>query len=186
MVVVDKENKVKEIEGTENLRTRAEKVTNSIAREELKDQFGADRLKASFAQELRILPDVAARTGEPWERTETLEINGKTLAIRKKYEYRGTEKKGKEALEKITYKVLDVKLDQNPNGTLPLKVVKNDLKVESSEGTILFTGADGHVVSANERIRIKGELNYSGGGSEQNGTLELTFDRNTQLEPAAK
>ena len=41
--------------------------------------IATDRLKAKFEQAIRSLPDVPAKTGEPWERTELLEINGKRI-----------------------------------------------------------------------------------------------------------
>jgi hypothetical protein len=186
VVVLDKETKVKAIEGTEKLREKADKLNDPIAREEFQNEINADRLKARFEQDLRSLPDVPARTGEAWERTEILDINGKTFTIRKKYEYRGTEKKGDKILEKISSKVLEVKYDQDPKGKLPLKVVKSDLKVESSEGTILFDREQGHGVSASERIRIKGQIGYSGAGVEQSAEFNLTFETSTQLQPAAK
>lgn len=186
VVMVDKETKVKAVEGAEKLRQKAEKINDPVAREELLYEFNDDRLKARFEQEIRSLPDVLVRTGEPWERSEILDINGKTLIIRKKYEYRGTEKKGDKLLEKISDKVLEVKYDQDPKGKLPLKVIKSDLKVESSEGTILFDREQGHVVSVNMRIRIKGEIGYSGAGVDQTGDFNLTFDTSTQLQPAVK
>lgn len=186
LVVVDKDTKVKTIEGVEKLREKAEKLNDPIAREDFEHEINADRLKAKFEQELRMLPDAPPKTGETWERAEILDINGKTFTIKKKYEYRGTEKKGDKSLEKIGYKVLEVKYDQNPKGNLPLKVVKNNLKVELSDGTILFDREQGHVVGATERIRIKGEIGYSGAGVEQSGDLNLTYDCDTQLQPAAK
>jgi hypothetical protein len=186
VVLLDKETKVKAIEGVDKLREKVEKVNDAIAREEFQNEINADRLKTRFEQELHSLPDVVVRTAEPWERTEILDINGKTFTIRKKYEYRGTEKKGDKVLDKISSKVLEVKYDQDPKGTLPLKVVKNDLKVESSEGTILFDREQGHLVNATERIRIKGQIGYSGAGVEQSGEFNLTIDTNTQLQFAAK
>ena len=184
--VLDKETKLKAIEGIEELKERAEKLDNPIAREEFESEIRPDRLKTKFEQAIHIFPDVLARTGEPWERTEILEINGRTFTVRKKYEYRGTEKKGDKTLEKIGFKVIDIKYDQDPKGKLPVNVVKSDLKVESSEGTILFDREEGHVVSASDRIRIKGNMTYSGGGVDQAGAFDLNFDANTQLQPAAK
>jgi hypothetical protein len=185
-IVLDKETKVKAIEGIEKLKEKAGKLDNLIAREEFQNEIGIDRLKTKFEQLIHSFPDVVARTGEPWERTEILEINGKTFTVRKKYEYRGTEKKGDKTLEKIGFKVLEVKYDQEPMGKLPVKVVKSDLKVESSEGTILFDHEEGHVVSANDKIRIKGNMTYSGGGMDQAAPLDLNFDANTQLQLATK
>jgi Family of unknown function (DUF6263) len=184
--VLDKETKVKAIEGIEKLKEKAEKLDDPIAREEFQNEIGTDRLKTKFDQSIHNFPAVVARTGEPWERTELLEINGKTFTVRKKYEYRGTEKKGDKPLEKISFKVLEVKYDQDPMGKLPVKVVKSDLKVESSEGTILFDREEGHVVSSSDRIRIKGNMTYSGGGVDQAAPFDLNFDANTQLQPATK
>jgi hypothetical protein len=185
-VVLDAHAKVTAINGTEKLKEKAEKLSDPIVREEIEKEISPDRLKRKFEQALHNLPEIQARTGEPWERTEILEINGKTFTIRKKYEYRGTEKKGDKTLEKITCKILEVKYDQDPTDKLPVKVVKSNLKVESSDGTILFDREDGHVVSVNDKVRIKGEMTYSGGGVEQSGPFDLTFDTNMQLQPAAK
>jgi hypothetical protein len=184
--VLDKETKLKAIEGIEELKEKAEKLDNPIAREEFKSEIGPDRLKMKFEQAIHVFPDVQARTGEPWERTEILEINGRTFTVRKKYEYRGTEKKGDKTLEKIGFKVIDIKYDQDPKGKLPVNVVKSDLKVESSEGTILFDREEGHIVSASDKIRIKGNMTYSGGGVDQAAEFDLNFDANTQLQPVAK
>ena len=185
-VVLDKETKVKAIEGIEKLKEKTEKLDDRIAREEFQNEIGTDRLKTKFEQSIHNFPDALARTGEPWERTEILEINGKTFTVRKKYEYRGTEKKGDKTLEKVTFKVLEVKYDQEAVDKLPVKVVKNKLKVESSEGTILFDREEGHVVSVSDKIRIKGEMTYSGGGVDQAVPLDLNFDTSTQLQPPTK
>jgi hypothetical protein len=185
-VVLDKKTKVQTIEGAEQLKEKAGRLGDRIAREEFQNEIGTDRLKTRFEQSIHNFPDDLARTGEPWERTEILEISGKTFAIRKKYEYRGTEKKGDKTLEKIGFKVLEVKYDQDPMGNLPVKVVKSDLKVESSEGTILFDREEGHVISASDKIRIKGNMTYSGGGVDQAVPFDLSYDVNTQLQPATK
>jgi hypothetical protein len=185
-VVLDGQAKVKAIEGTEQLREKASKLESPVAIEEFQSEIETARLRTKFEQVIHIFPDAPARTGEIWERTETLNINGMTFTIRKKYEYRGTEKKGDKTLEKLTYKALEVKYDQSPKGKLPVTVVKSDLKVESSDGTMLFDREDGHTVSAVDRIRIKGNMTFSAAGVEQNGELDLNYDGNTQLQSAAK
>jgi Family of unknown function (DUF6263) len=185
-VVLDKQLKVMGVEGTEKLKEKAEKLADSIAREEFQHAIGVERLKTKFEQALRILPDIPAHAGESWERTELLEINGKTLTVRKKYEYVGSEKKGEKTLEKISQKVLDVKYDIEAKARLPLKVVKSDLKIQSSEGTILFDREEGHVASASQKIQFKGNMTFSGAGVDQTGEFDLNFDTNTQLQPPAK
>ena len=120
-VVLDDHNKVKAIEGTEKLQEKAEKL-GPPASDLLSKQFDSEKLKKSFEQESQIQPDVLARPGESWERTRTVEIGGgQTLSFRKKYEYKGTEKKGAKELDKITSKVLEVKYTTEPDSKLPLK-----------------------------------------------------------------
>jgi hypothetical protein len=185
-VVLEGLAKVKSIDVAANVKEKAEKISDSNVREEIQNEISADRLKRKFEQALHNLPASQTRVGEPWERTEILEINGKTFTVRRKYEYRGTEKKGDKTLDKISFKVLEVKYDQDPMGKLPVKVVKSELKVDSSDGTILFNRQDGHVVSASHKIRVKGDMTYSGAGVEQSAPFDLTFDTNMQLQPPAK
>lgn len=185
-ILLDGQARVKTVEGTDLLRKQAEKLDSPIASEEFQNIIATDRLKAKFEQEIHCLPDIPAKTGEPWERTELLEINGKPFTLRKKYDYRGIEKKGAKTLEKIGSKVLEIKYDPDPKTRLPLKVVKSELKVESSDETILFDREEGHIVNASKRLRTKGSMTYSGGGVDQTVPFDLSFDVTTQLQPATK
>ena len=172
-VVLDDHNKVKAIEGTEKLKEKVEKL-DPQAHELMTKQFESEKLKRSFEQESQILPDVLARPGEPWERTQIIETGGgQTLSFRKKFEYKGTEKKGDKTLDKIATKVLEVKYNTDPDSNLPLKPIKSDLKPESSEGTILFDREGGHVVSSKEKVRNQGRHHLLGqrpGNSEHAGS----------------
>jgi hypothetical protein len=185
-VVLDNQNKVKAIEGAEKLIEKADKL-DPQARDLIRGRLEADKIKREFEQEHQNLPDVLARTGEPWERTETHDVGGgQTLTFRKKYEYVGTEKKGNKALDKISGKVIEVKYSQDPDAKTPLKVTKSDLKVDSSEETILFDREEGCVVNAKSKVRIKGDLTFSAGGMDLPGALDLTIEANTELQPGAK
>ena len=129
------------------------------ARDVIGDRMKTDKLKARFEQEHGNLPDVLCRPGEPWERTESLDIgSGQTLVFKKRYEYVGTEKKGDKTLEKISYKTTGAELKQDPAANSPLKVVKGDLKVEESTGTLLFDRENGRVFSVTGKIRLKGDM----------------------------
>ena len=176
-VVLDEQNKVKAIEGTEKLQEKAEKL-EPMARDLVRSQFDSDKFKRAFEQELHILPDVLARAGEPWERTEILDIGGgQSLTFHKKYEYVGTEKKGNKTLDKISSKVIEVTYKQDPDANTPLKAVKSNLKIDSSDGTILFDREEGHVVSNKGRMRIKGDMTFSAGGMELPGARPKDRDR---------
>jgi hypothetical protein len=184
-VVLDDQHRVQMIEGVEVLWKKAEKLDDPLAREEIRNVVNVDKLKTKLGRSLRNLPYILARQGEPWERTETLEINGKTFTIRRKYEYLGTEKKQGKNFDKIRCKVIEATFDQDPGIASPLKVTKSDLKVESSEGTIFFDRDQGYVKSATDKIRLKGNMTFSGAGVDQSGTVELSFDIYTELQPAA-
>jgi Family of unknown function (DUF6263) len=183
--VVDDHNKVKAVEGTEKLIEKADKL-DAMAKETIRGSLDPDKLKAKFAQEHASMPDVLARTGEPWERTELLEEGGQVFTFRKKYEYVGTEKRGAKTLDKISSKATAVDLKQDPESKSPFKIAKSDLKIESSEGTTLFDREVGCVVDAKGKTRIKGSLTLSANGQELPGDIDLTLESHTELQPAAK
>ncbi len=185
-VVLDGKNKVKAVEGTEKLLEKVDKLDERV-RGMVRSGFQPDKLKAQFEQSHGNLPDVLARQGEPWERTEHLESGGgQDFTIRKKYEYAGTEKKGDKTFDKITAKVLEVKFEDDPNAQAPAKVTKSDLKVDSSDETILFDREAGRVVESRGKLHVKGSITLSAGGQEIPGELDLTADITTALQPAAK
>jgi hypothetical protein len=185
-VVLDGQNKVKAVEGTEKLMEKADKLTPQ-ARDAIRSRVETDKIKKQFEQSHRNLPDVLARAGEPWERDESMDIGGgQTLSFRKRYEYAGTEKKGDKTLDKITSKAFEVKYSMDPDSQSPLKVTKSDLKIDSSEGTILFDREQGCVVEAGGKTRIKGTMGFSINGQDLPGELDLTFDTKEELLPPAK
>jgi hypothetical protein len=186
-VVLDDQNKIKAIEGAEKLLEKADKLSPT-ARDTIRSHIETDRLKLEFEQYLRRLPDVLARPGETWERTEILDLgNGQTLTFQKKYEYVGTEKKGDKTLERISSKTTKAELKQDPAANAQLKVVKNDVKVESSDETILFDREEGQVVSSQGKVRVKGDnVTYSINGMDLAGTMDLTIETTVELQPGVK
>jgi hypothetical protein len=186
-LVLDAQNKVKAIEGTEKLLEKADKLSPE-AKDAIHSRMQTDKLKTRFEQELRSLPDVLARPGESWERTEVLDIgSGQTFIFKKKYEYMGVEKRGDKTLDKISSTVIAVELKMGPDANTPLKVVKADLKPASSEGTILFDREAGRVVSAKDKIQINGDmLTFSFSGAEIPGAIDLTMETDSELQASAQ
>ena len=185
-VVLDGQNKVKAVEGTEKLLEKANAL-DEMAKQTIRSRLDAQRLKAQFEQSHANLPEVLARPGEPWERTEKLELGGgQTLTFHKKYEYAGNEKRGNATLDKINVKTTEVSYTMDPNSPSSLKVTKSDLKVESGTGAILFDREGGHVVTVNGKIHIKGSMTFTAAGQEIPGEIELTIESDTELQPAAK
>ena len=185
-VVLDDHNKVKAIEGAEKILEKADAL-NEMGKQTLQGRVNAQQLKKQFEQSHSNLPDILARPGEPWERDEVLELGaGQTLTFHKKYEYVGTEKQGAATLDKIQVKTTGVKYEMAADSPSPLKVTKSDLKVESAGGTIYFDHEKGHIVTANGKTQIKGPMTFSAGGQEIPGSLDLTIESNSELQPAAK
>jgi Family of unknown function (DUF6263) len=185
-VVLDAKNQVKAVEGTEKLLEQADKL-NEMVRDSLRSTLTAEKLKVKFEQTYGDLPDVLARPGEPWERTQSLDGGGgQGFEMRKKYEYAGTEKKGDKTLEKITAKTIEVKLKDDPNSQAPAKITKSDLKVESSDETILFDREAGCVVESRGKLHVKGSMTLSAGGQEIPGELDITMETVQELQPGAK
>ena len=69
---------------------------------------------------------------------------------------------------------------------MPLKATKSDLKVESSEGTILFDREAGCLVESRTRFKVKGNITFSGEGTDTSGPIDLTVQSSTQLQTASK
>jgi hypothetical protein len=186
-VVLDNQNKVKAIEGTEKLLDKADKLSPQ-AKATIRSRVETDTLKKAFEQALRHLPDVLTRPGESWERTEIVDLGSKQiLTLQKKYEYVGTEKVGDKTLDKITSKTTKAELKQDPDVEADLKLVKGDVKVESSDGTILFDREEGHVVSSRGSFRVKGDnMTFSYKGMELPGAVDFTIESATDLLPEPK
>ncbi len=185
-IVLDEKNKVKAIEGADALREKVDRLDPS-ARDLLRSRVAADTLKAEFEQATEFLPDGPVKPGDSWERTEAVDSgSGLELVLRKKYEYAGTEKKGGKALDKITAKVIEAKCRQDADSASPVKLTKSDLKVESSEGTVLFDREAGRVVESRGQVQLKGGLTMSAQGQDQRVNIELRIRTDVQLQPAGK
>lgn len=185
-IVLDGKNKVKAIEGTEKLQEKAEKLDPKV-REAIRSGMSAEKLKTEFEQSHSNLPDVLARPGEPWERTEDMQGgSGNDLVFRKKYEYVGTEKKGDRTLDRIKVTTIEAKLKENPDSQAPAKVTRSDLKVESSEGSILFDREAGRVVESRDKVHLKGTMTLSINGQDLPGAVDIEIETGRELQPGAK
>ena len=65
-VVLDGQNKVKAVEGTEKLLEKANAL-DEMAKQTIRGRLDAEHLTQQFDQAHSNLPDVLARPGEPWE-----------------------------------------------------------------------------------------------------------------------
>ena len=98
-VVLDAQNKVKAVEGTEKTLEKTEKLAET-AKQAVRHAIDTQHLKEGFEEDYGFLPDGLLRPGESWEQTVTHPIGGgQTLTFRKRFEYAGTEKRGDATLD---------------------------------------------------------------------------------------
>jgi Family of unknown function (DUF6263) len=174
--LLDKDNQVKAVEGTEKALSKVNEL-NPAAAEQLKNRLDPEKLKAAFAQLVGSLPPVLVRTGDTWDRTEVFPISGgQSLTFQKRYEYLGTVEQDGVTLDKIGVRAQGVTYAMDPDAPSPVKVGKSDLKVESSDGTILFDRQKGMPVEGQGVTRITGEMSLLAGGQELPTKLDLTLD----------
>jgi hypothetical protein len=185
-VVLDSKDKVKFVEGTEKNLAKAGELTKQAA-DTLKARFDPDRIKREFEQMYGNLPDGLVREGEPWERTETSDVGGgQTLTFKRQYEYKGTVKQDGKNLDKIAVKAIEVTYKMDPNAGSPAKVTRSDLKIESSEGSILFDRAAGAAVDRRDKTRITGGMGLNIMNKDYDAKLDLTFESHTTVAKDGK
>jgi hypothetical protein len=184
--ILDDHGKVKFVEGTEKVLAKLDGLDPKVAAL-VKGQLQTETLQRSFDQSHGNLPDMPVRQGETWERTEVSELGaGQSLTFKKQYEYLGTVEEGGRTLDKIGVKATAVTYAMDPAAESPAKVEKSDLKIESSDGTILFDRAAGEAVKSNGKTRIKGDMTLKIGEMELPSKLDLTLESSTAVEPPSK
>lgn len=174
--ILDKENHIKAVEFEGN---PAEKVGDDF-----KSQFDPEVKKKAAENERAALADKSVKPGDTWMHTSESNLGGgQTLTLENRYEYVGTEEKAGKTLDKIKIKTTAVTYAQDPNTKSPLKIKSSELKVTSSEGSILFDRKLGAAVETVNKIRIQGEMKTEINGMELPGKLDLTIESKTSLQP---
>ncbi len=182
-ILVGKDGKVAGVEGLDKLLQRADEL-NPAAAEMLKSRLNPEQIKKQIAEENAKYPDILVRQGETWKRTESQDLgSGQVLTFEKTYEYLGTVEKDGKTLDKIGVKATSVKYAMDANSPSPLKVEKSDLKVDSSEGTILFDREAGRSVTESLLMRITGSMTMTIQGQQLPAELDLTLDTNEATRP---
>lgn len=184
-IVVNKDGEVSAIEGAEKGLPKADALDPAIA-DALKKRFEADRLKRESKDVFGMFPKTTVRPGEPWDRTEVMDIgSGQTLTFLYKYEYVGTTEQDGKTLDKLAVKASTISY-QMDNPASPIQLGKSDLKIASSDGTILFDREAGRIASSDVKSRITGDLTLVINGKDLPSTLDLTIGTGTRIIPDDK
>ena len=186
MALTYRVNEDGEVAGVDGVDEALKKAPAAVA-ELLKGEFDAEKLAAELQQEIDRLPDEAVNVGDTWTRTEVWNIGqGQALTFEREYEYAGTVEEGGKTYDQIKVTDKSVTFSLAPNPALPLTVTKSDLKVDSSEGTLLFDREAGNVVKNDIKATISGSMTLSFGGQALPADLKLSLTRSTSVGPAAE
>jgi uncharacterized protein DUF6263 len=181
-MILDKQDKIVAVEGTQQVLDKAGAL-NPMALELLKNRMDVEHIKRTYEVEAGVFPSILVRPGETWEKEEANEIGGgQTLTFKKRYEYQGTVEKDGAKLDKIGVKALSVAYSMDPNTTSPAKVEKSDLKIDSSDSTILFDRTKGHIVERTGKTKITGDMTLSINGTEIPSKLDLTLESSLKVQ----
>jgi hypothetical protein len=178
--VVGKNGEIAAVEGLEKVREKFE-ASNPETAEMVKERFQPESMKKALGDEMNILPDTLVRPGDSWTRSQTQQMGmGQSLTFETKYTYEGTVEKDGKTLDKITVKSTGVKYAQDPSAGGPARVVGSDLKVESSDGQILFDRAAGREVESRQSTRMVGPLTLEVMGQQIDVDLDLTVESSSK------
>ena len=174
--LVDKDNRIKAIEFSDN---PADKVGDDY-----KSTFDSEKRKKQAINELGVLPDKPVKPGDSWMHTSEADLGGgQTLTLETRYEYVGTEDKDGTTLDKVTLKTINVAYAMDPGSKSPLKIKSSELKVTSSDGTILFNRTFGAIVESVSKLKIEGDMKTEINATEFPAKLALTIESKTKLQP---
>ena len=177
--VYDKDNRVVTIEGRED----AIKDLDPTVQQMVAKQFDAEYLKEQANVELDRLPSTPVSKGDSWSRTSVARLEGgQNLEFDTEYKYLGTVEQGGKQLDKIDVNVTSVGYSVDEDAPSQLKVNESDLKVDSSEGHILFDRNEGRVLESHSKIRIVGEIKFSANGMDLPGKLDLMMQQKTSVK----
>ncbi len=182
--ILDARGRVKAIEGGEVVRSKLSTL-DPVAVDLLKSRLSDDSLAREFERAIGLsaLPDAPVKPGASWEKTEAVDVGaGIELVLKKKYEYTGTEKKGNREIDRIKIQVLEVHCRQDADSSSPMKLAKEEIKVISSEGFVLFDRSEGRALEVRDRVQLEGRLTLAHEGRDQQVGFDLTI--RTESQPA--
>ena len=167
-VVLDKDNKVAEVQG-------------------LKPETGAteDDVKGEFDELGKNLPKQPVKKGDTWEAEVKANLGqGQVMTFKRKFTYEGETFKSTvnstRKLEKITAVDSEVVYSVKEGGAFPGKVTKSELKVADSKHTMLFDPAQGRFVDETSKVQVVGPIGLSIMGVEIGGDLDLTLETKSE------
>ena len=149
----------------------------------LKKIMTDDALKQMCDPTYGLIPATPKKPNDTWEEKKTLNLGPiGSYEVAYKFKYVGKDKE-LDKIEVTTNLIYKAPTD-NPDGLL-FKIKSGDLKSEGTEpGVVLYNAKEGRIESATIKIKIRGELMVSIGGTDTK--VELTQEQTTTIGTDSK
>jgi hypothetical protein len=171
-LVLDKNNKASAVEGIEKALEAAGEV-----RDQVKEALDPAQLKRQADERYGVLPDKPVKKGDRWTRTLVQVMGGgRTFTSENFYEYQGTVEKGGKTYDKIAVFTNGAKFAKAASADDPTVITANDLKVDTSSGTILFDRELGRIVEQTTTLHVSGPMAITVNGMELTAKFDMTMD----------
>jgi hypothetical protein len=146
----------------------------------LKKIMTDDALKQMCDPTYGLIPATPKKPNDTWEEKKTLNLGPiGSYEVVYKFKYVGKDKDN-DKIEVTTNLVYKAPTD-SPDGLL-FKIKSGDLKSEATEpGVVIYNPKEGRIENATIKIKIRGELMVSIGGTDTK--VELTQEQTTVITP---
>lgn len=175
--VIDKDNRLVALEGTEKILEQA----TPAAQAELRSQYSVEYQKRAWEQDVKRLPDGPVKVGDKWKRTEVMPVGGgQLLTYTVFYDYQGTVGKDGKSYDKLGVFHDSVVYSVEEGSPLPFKVAASNLKPETTTGTVLFDRERGEIVENSQSSTITGDIMLDAGGMMIPAQLKLSISMSSK------
>jgi hypothetical protein len=169
----DRNNSVTTIAGQD----KSLESLDGALRDGVKRRYEPEYLRTAANDLLNRIPTKPIKVGESWEQTSTIRLDSaQSLTFTRKYTYRGTVNQDGKTLDKIDVLTTAVKLEIEGAAGVPLKLIKSDLKIGKSSGSLFFDRQLGRIVSENETTQIVGPITLGVGDQQIPADIDLMLE----------
>ncbi len=177
--IYDQKNQVLSVEGAEAVLKSLDEETAAL----IKHQLDADYMAQAAATQMARIPQGPLEPGATWSLKETTRIEGGlSMTMTVQYRYVGTVEEEGVELHKIVFASGAVQMAMAGDNPNQMKLLESELKIDESEGTLLFDRDKGQIVRLESRFKLSGNLTLEVEGMQLPAKLELTAQTTTRLQ----
>ena len=170
------------VASVDGLEATLQRLPRSVAHA-LRTQLKSARLMADRQQEIDRLPTDPVNAGDTWLRTEVLATNMGIFVVERQYEYAGVTRQDGRSFDHIRFSDRSIAQPASPNPAEPELVSYDNLKIQSSEGTLLFDREAGETVECDASLRFTGVLKSPSENGDFSAEMDISILRSTRVAP---